>query len=42
MSAPAKGTVDELQRIREERAVLQRELDGYHDQAVQLEIRLGR
>ena len=40
VSALAKGTVDELQRIREERAVLQRELDGYHDQAVQLEIQI--
>ena len=40
VSALAKGTVDELQRIREERAVLQRELDGYQDQAVQLEIQV--
>lgn len=40
VSALAKGTVDELQRIREERAVMQRQLDKYHDQAAQLEIQI--
>ena len=41
VSALAKGTVDELQRIREERAVMRQQLYQYRDQAAQLEIRLG-
>ena len=40
VSALAKGTVDELQRIREERAVMRRQLDKYHNQAAQLEIQI--
>ena len=42
VSALAKGTVDELQRIREERAVMRRQLDKYHDQAAQLENQIKR
>ena len=33
VSALAKGTVDELQRIREERAVMRQQMDQYRDQA---------
>jgi hypothetical protein len=35
VSALAKGTVDELQRIREERAVMRQQMDQYRDQAAQ-------
>ena len=40
VSALAKGTVDELQRIREERAVMRQQLYQYRDQAAQLEIQI--
>ena len=40
VSALAKGTVDELQRIREERAVMRQQMDQYRDQAAQLEIQI--
>ena len=40
VSALAKGTVDELQRIREERAVMRQQLYQYRDQAAQLEIQV--
>ena len=42
VSALAKGTVDELQRIREERAVMRQQLYQYRDQAAQLEIQIRR
>ena len=42
VSAVAKGTVDELQRIREERAVMRQQLYQYLDQAAQLEIQIRR
>ena len=42
VSALAKGTVDELQRIREERAVMRQQLYQYRDQAAQIEIQIRR
>ena len=38
VSALAKGTVDELQRIKEERVAMQRQVAELQDQAAQLEI----